>query len=100
MKLHPLIDPQSPHYQDEVGKSNIEEMEEKLTLREMIGFCKGNIFKYEYRKVKKGQKEKDIVKIQNYKNYLSILEKLSLIDDSILAKVAFSQRNIKYIYEV
>ena len=75
MKLHPLINKASSHY-DNGKKSAIEELEKKLTVTEMIGFCKGNIFKYRYRLEDKGQKESDLKKIQTYENYLKLLESL------------------------
>ena len=75
MKLHPLINKDSSHY-DKGKKSAIEELEKQLTVTEMIGFCKGNIFKYRYRLEDKGQKEIDLKKIQTYENYLKLLERL------------------------
>ena len=75
MKLHPLINKDSSHY-DKGKKSAIEELEKQLTVTEMIGFCKGNIFKYRYRLEDKGQKESDLKKIQTYENYLKLLERL------------------------
>ena len=75
MKLHPLINKDSPHY-DTGKKSAIEELEKRLTVTEMIGFCKGNIFKYRYRLEHKGNKESDLKKIETYENYLKLLERL------------------------
>lgn len=72
---HPLINPESSHYESE-SKSAIEELEEQLSLSEMIGACKFNIFKYTYRQDKKGQKEADLKKIETYVNYLKFLEEL------------------------
>ena len=75
MKLHPLINKESSHY--DTGKTNaIEELEKQLTVTEMIGFCKANIYKYKYRMDHKGQKESDRKKIETYKNYLSVLLQL------------------------
>lgn len=75
IELHPLINKSSLHY--DTGKTSaIEELEKVLTVTEMIGFCKGNIFKYQYRLEEKGQKESDLAKIKTYKAYLSLLEQL------------------------
>lgn len=74
--LHPLINPDSKHYESE-GKSAIEELEERLSLTEMIGACQFNIFKYTYRQDKKGQRESDLKKIETYVNYLKFLESLA-----------------------
>jgi aminopeptidase C len=74
-QLHPLINKESPHYDTE-KTSAIEELEKVLTVTEMIGFCKGNIFKCQYRAEHKGQRESDIKKIETYENYLSLLLRL------------------------
>ena len=75
MKLHPLINKESAHY--DTGKTSaIEELEKVLTVTEMIGFCKANIFKYQYRLDDKGQKESDIKKIRTYEEYLKLLTQL------------------------
>ena len=75
MKLHPLINKEAAHY--DTGKTSaIEELEKVLTVTEMIGFCKANIFKYRYRLEVKGQKESDLTKIKTYENYLEVLLKL------------------------
>jgi len=70
--LHPLINPNSSHY-DTQEKTAIEHLEDQLTVREMIGFCKGNIYKYTYRKEHKGAKEADEEKIKTYVNYMAVL---------------------------
>ncbi len=75
MKLHPLINKESSHY-DTNETTAIEELEKRLTVTEMIGFCKANIFKYSYRMDKKGQKESDLVKIKTYEDYLELLLRL------------------------
>ena len=74
---HPLINPDSKHYDSSDREPAILELEKKLTVDEMIGACKFNIHKYEYRLDKKGQKYSDMKKIQTYKNYLNYLYKLS-----------------------
>lgn len=76
MTLHPLLNPDSAHYQD--GKKvAIEEMERELSVREMIGYCKGNIFKYAFRKELKGALEADEKKIATYEAYLKLLKDLA-----------------------
>ena len=78
MKLHPLINPESSHYQSG-GKVAIEEMEKKLTVIKMIGYCEGNIFKYEFRKELKGALEADEKKIETYSNYLRELNDMNYL---------------------
>jgi len=98
MKLHPLINKESSHY--DTGKTSaIEELEKVLTVTEMIGFCKANIFKYQYRLENKGQKESDIKKIHTYENYLSLLEDLSdsgYYDDEVSLALGKAMLEFKY----
>lgn len=98
--LHPLINQKSKHY-NTGAKTAIEILEEELTVLEMIGFCKGNIFKYEYRKEHKGAKEDDEYKIYTYKQYLSVLELLIGYDKSnghLTVKQALSNDDIQFRY--
>ena len=98
MNLHPLINQDSAHY-DAKGKSAIELLEEQLTVIEMIGFCKGNIFKYKYRAEHKGQKDSDIKKIQTYENYLNFLVTLAGIHSKELTvKSIYILENISFRY--
>ena len=99
--LHKLIDSQSPHYDTEDEKSAIELMEEEITIVEMIGYCKGNIFKYKYRLNKKGQKASDIIKIVKYTNYLkelTLLKHMDGINDSMLTSRAWRLAGITWDY--
>ena len=98
MKLHPLINPESSHYQSG-GKVAIEEMEKILTVFEMIGYCKGNIFKYEFRKELKGALEADEKKIETYKNYQRELEDmlyLSLGNHKVCDAIKLTRREWAY----
>ena len=95
LQLHPLINPNSKHYDTE-EKTAIELLEEQLTVSEMIGFCKGNIIKYEYRKEHKGAKEDDEVKIKTYRNYLKVFNDIHIATLSV--KNAFEIFNIKFRY--
>lgn len=97
LKLHPLINPQSSHYDTE-DKTAIELLEEQTTVTEMIGFCKANIFKYEYRKAHKGQKEDDEVKIATYENYLQVLCNIPSHFKNNTVKFAFVQLQVEYRY--
>ncbi len=77
---HPLVNAESKHYKADGKPSAIELLENILTLEEMIGLCRGNIFKYEYRKDHKGQAESDQKKIYSYRKYLYFLYFLRDID--------------------
>ena len=72
--IHPLLNKDSKHY-DTDDKPSIYYMEENLSLIEMIGFCSGNIFKYESRLGKKGNDDADRKKIQTYRDYRELLMK-------------------------
>ena len=72
--IHPLLNKESAHY-DTDDKPAIYHMEEELSLIEMIGFCSGNIFKYEARLGKKGCDDADRKKIQTYRDYRVLLIK-------------------------
>lgn len=97
LPLHPLINPKSSHY-DNGKKTAIEELEEELTVQEMIGYCKGNIKKYSYRLEEKGQKESDLIKIQTYEAYLRVLKSIYAIHRSFIVKSAFAIAGIKFRY--
>lgn len=76
--LHPLVNKASTHYEKD-KRVAIEELEKQLTVSEMIGWCKGNIFKYEFRKELKGTLEADKKKIETFKNYLKELEDMAYL---------------------
>lgn len=72
MILHPLINPESNHYNQD-GRQSIQDIEEKLSVDEMIGACTFNIMKYTLRLDTRGQKEADLVKIKTYQDYKDLL---------------------------
>jgi hypothetical protein len=43
---HPLIDPESAHYYDDDGVPTIIKLEDDLSVYEMMGACRFNIWKY------------------------------------------------------
>lgn len=99
MQLHPLINKNQSHY-NAASKSAIEEMEEFMTLSEMIGFCCGNIHKYKYRQDFKNQKESDLKKIKTYENYLDVLRECSNhLEGDIIIKDAFIMLDIEFRYK-
>ena len=101
--MHPLIPIEegkvkNSHYQ-KGSKVAIEEAEQILTVCEMIGACKFNIFKYEFRKELKGVKEADEKKIETYKAYLKELEDmayLSLHNHYVSDAIRITQRDWVY----
>lgn len=99
MQVHPLINKESLHYQND-GKVAIQELEKRLTVVEMIGWCKGNIFKYEFRKQLKGALEADEKKIKTYKDYLHVLNMLHTkgFSDEIVLD-AFLQYGLEFRYK-
>lgn len=105
MKLHPLLNPDITHYNTTSGAIAIKELEKQLTVNQMIGWCKGNIFKYEFRKELKGKQEEDKTKIKTFKKYLAELEDMCyfslnkfLVCDAILVSKrewAYSAEELK-----
>ena len=95
--LHPLINPNSKHY-DREDRSAIEIIEEQLTVNEMIGACKFNIFKYVYRKEAKGQKSSDMEKIHTYVMYQELLESLSARYQDVVVSDAFEYSGLEFRY--
>jgi len=89
---HPLVNSDSKHYNNN-GHQTIYDLEQVLTIREMIGFCKGNIFKYKSRLGKK-EGSNDLKKIKTYENYLKLLQSLTFDDDSVLTKNVLEANNI------
>jgi len=69
---HPLINPESNHYKQD-GRQSIQDIEEKISVDEMIGACTFNIMKYTMRLDTKGQKKADLVKIKTYQDYKDLL---------------------------
>lgn len=98
--LHPLINPRSTHY-DSGSITTIEKIEQRLSVTEMIGFCKANVLKYDERKELKGQLEADIEKIKTYKNYLEVLIKLKRDGMSgFIVCDALKQARYEFVYRV
>jgi len=75
---HPLLNPESKHYDDDdEGLSFIEQFEEDHTVRQVLSWAIINVEKYMYRQNKKGQKTSDLKKIETYSKYMDVLIKLS-----------------------
>ena len=93
---HPLIDPQSPHY-GKGDNATIRELEEALTVLEMIGFCLGNILKYRARMGKKegGGEER---KIKHYEAYLEELTGINIVYAQERVSDAWKQMGIEWEY--
>ncbi len=97
LPLHPLINPSSAHYDTE-EETAIEQMERAMTVIEMIGACKYNIMKYEYRKKHKGQLESDEVKLKNCRDYLKLLNSFIFKHSDIAVEEAFVLYGLKWRY--
>lgn len=98
MQLHPLLNPNSTHYEDE-GRVSIQEMEKEMTVIEMVGYCKGNIFKYEFRKFNKGALEADIEKMRTHEAYMRVLKdmaSLSLDNHFVADALKMTKREFAY----
>lgn len=97
---HPLLNKDSKHYEAQ-GEPAIKLLEAQATVREQIGWCNGNILKYEYRQDHKGQKESDIKKIatyQAYKNWLCYLLSENQEIGSMIVAHAYQYCNVEVDY--
>lgn len=74
-RIHPLINPDSTHYQMFDGDEAIEKLEKLMTIDELMGYAKGNVLKYRMRIGNKDRAEKDAVKIRDYEDYYAYLAK-------------------------
>lgn len=98
MQLHPLLNPNSTHYENDKEVA-IQEMEKDMSVIEMIGYCKGNIRKYEFRKFNKGALEADEEKIRTYEAYMKVLKdmaSLSLENHFVADALKMTKREYAY----
>ena len=72
---HPLLNESSTHYTNN-GKTAIQELEKVQSVASVMGWVDCNLFKYEFRKDLKGQKDSDLKKIATYKAYREVLAML------------------------
>lgn len=77
---HPLMNRNAKHY-DTGEKPTIWNIEQKLTVREMIGACKFMMIKYGERD--KGQDEHDAEKMKDYLRYMEFLSGVLRDDPAI-----------------
>ena len=66
---HPLLNPDSTHYDNDGEMPDIHTLESIMTISALISWCTGNIYKYQMRLNKKGQAESDMVKIATFNAY-------------------------------
>jgi len=98
MQLHPLLTKNANKHYDTKGKPTIKQIEDTLTVCEMIGACKFNIAKYTARE--KGQNEEDTKKASKYKNYLDFLSRCSPMDRVMIVSHWYKENKIKFSYKV
>lgn len=72
---HPLLNPDSKHYEIWSGTQAVEMMERMFSDEELIAWCKVTIMKYRLRIGKKDAIESDAKKIATYEAYLDYLQK-------------------------
>lgn len=97
--MHPLLNPDSAGHYDKGSKTAIEELEQEATVGEQIGWCKGNIAKYEYRKKHKGELVKDELKIRTYSAYMELLLSLPSSTCALTVQQAYRKHGIKLEYK-
>jgi len=100
--MHPLLNKNAKHYQND-NKTAIEDFEERYTIIQLLSWAEITINKYEYRKDKKGQKESDLEKIQDYKRYVALLKQIIKTNSNLMfekAKIAYQRAGIEIEYKV
>ncbi len=98
---HPLLNPESAASYDREGEIAIEVFETKFTLLEALAWCKGNIFKYEWRKDAKGEKESDKKKLETFRAYEELLEEVrtqGVITGFFVVKQAYKMVGLEMQY--
>jgi len=99
--IHPLLNPNATHYENEGDFPDIYEIEKKMTVCHGIGWCIGNINKYSRRKNKKGQHDADLIKIKDFKRYKEFLVGVpaSMKDKRIREVIDKHYKEIRYTSE-
>lgn len=72
--FHPLINPESTHYQMIGGVEAIEEMEKMYSIEELMSWAKLSAMKYRLRIGNKDDPTKEIIKIKGFEAYYKYLE--------------------------
>ena len=99
MIQHPLLNPDSQHY-DQEEITGIEALEQEATVIEQIGWAKGNLFKYKRRQPHKGEAEKDARKIETFERYLRLLSQLPPTMERMITVDAFRKMGIQIDYSM
>ena len=73
---HPLLNPDSPHYQMVDGVEAIERMEQMFSLKELMAWSLISSFKYRLRIGAKDDPSKEIAKIKSFEAYYTYLENI------------------------
>ncbi len=73
-KVHPLLNPESTHYNMFDDKESIEILEAIMTTTELMAWCRGNVYKYRLRIGNKDNASKEVKKIQTYEAYYRYLK--------------------------
>lgn len=71
---HPLLNPDSPHYRMFDDTEAIEQLEKIMTREELMGWAKGNVYRYRFRIGNKDNVEKEAAKIATYEAYYKYLK--------------------------
>lgn len=71
---HPLINPNSAHYQHPDGTETIEYLEKMFTIEELMIWSKITAMKYRFRIGNKDNVEDEITKIRGYEVYYRYLK--------------------------
>ncbi len=102
LPLHPLINPDSPHY-DTGSKPSIQKFEEKYSVHKLMNWAEITLAKYKDEgRANKGEQEKDIRKAKTYQNYYQMLRSMVLKNKNLAdmtAEKAYQSLNIYWRYK-
>ena len=71
---HPLLNPDSPHYEMVDGREAIEYMESLYTTIQLMDWAECSAMKYRLRIGKKDNSEKEVAKIKSFEAYYRYLK--------------------------
>lgn len=71
---HPLLNPESTHYQMVDGVESVERLEQMYTLEELRTWAKITAMKYRLRIGNKDGVQKEAIKIRTYEDYYKYLD--------------------------
>ena len=77
IQKHPLLNPESTHYQMVDGIESVERLEQMYSREDMLAWAKITAMKYRMRIGNKDDSNKEAVKIRTYEDYFVYLDNMT-----------------------